>query len=84
MTDSIDINTIMRVSGGDAFYKRNLSGVEYKNPASNIGKVNLQTRQPLTGRTNDGGLRLGELERDANIEYGANIFSREILMDISD
>lgn len=42
-----------------------------------VGSVELQIRQPLAGNTNVGNLRLGEIERDADIEYGANVFSRQ-------
>jgi len=48
------------------------------------GSIEVQMRQPLRGKNNKGGLRLGELESDTDIEYGINIFSREILMDVSD
>ena len=48
------------------------------------GKNNYLVRQPAAGRANNGGLRIGEMERDSIISHGISKFLNESVMERSD
>jgi DNA-directed RNA polymerase II subunit RPB2 len=58
--------------------------VEDKWQARTTGRKEMRTHQPTGGRGKEGGLRFGELERDAVLTHGISAFIRESIMKRSD
>lgn len=69
---------------GPIYYQRLKHMVEDKINYRTTGPKKLLTRQPTQGRGDEGGLRIGEMERDALVSHGMSKFLTESMMERSD
>jgi len=69
---------------GPIYYQRLKQMVEDKINYRDTGPKTMLTKQPTQGRSNEGGMRIGEMERDGLIAHGMSKFIRESFMERSD
>lgn len=69
---------------GLVYYQRLRHMVHDKSQARSTGPVDILTQQPLKGRKKGGGIRMGEMERDAMLAHGLSQIVNERLYRSSD
>ena len=69
---------------GPTYYLRSKLMTDDKINYRSTGPLNNLTKQPVEGRSNNGGLRIGEMERDGLVSHGVSSFINESFTKRSD
>lgn len=69
---------------GPVYYLRLKHMVNDKLHSRSTGPKQAITRQPLEGRAKEGGLRIGEMEKDSMVAHGISQYLKERMMETSD